>query len=104
MRSAAIRSREISLPNISEISPRVTGWKSPRHQDPRLEFRQLLRVGRDVEGDAHRRAEGGTGVKGKTLPRPDQFDWPPAKIFAEVVEEEVDGAIAPDHARDHVLG
>ena len=73
-----------------------------RHQHPRLEFCQLLGVGRDVEGDANSRPKGGAGVEGKTLPCPDELDRPPAQVFFQVVEQELEGAVAPDHARQDV--
>ena len=71
---------------------------------PASSFVSCLRVGRDVEGDPHRRAEGRAGVKRKALPCPDELDRPPAKIFLQVVEQELEGAVAPDHAREDVSG
>ena len=85
------------------MSPRVTGWNiATAIKHPGLEFGELFRVGRDVEGDAHRRSEGGASVERKTLPCPDEFYWPPAKIFAQVVEEEVKDAIASNYARQDI--
>jgi hypothetical protein len=43
-------------------------------------------------------------VEGKVLPCPDELDRPPAEILAQVVEEEVERAVAPDHAREHFAG
>ena len=41
-------------------------------------------------------------MKRKALPCPDEFDRPPAQIFVQVVEQELEGAVAPDHARQDV--
>jgi hypothetical protein len=38
-------------------------------------------------------------VEGETPPCRDQLDRPPAEIFLQIVEEEVEGAAAADHAR-----
>ena len=64
----------------------------------------MLRVGRDVERDANSRAESGAGVKRKALPCPDELDRPPAQVFLQVVEQELEGAVAPDHARQDFSG
>ena len=43
-------------------------------------------------------------MEGKALPCPDEFDRPPAQVFFQVVEQELEGAIAPDHARKDFSG
>ena len=40
----------------------------------------------------------------KTLPCPDEFDRPPAKIFAQVVKQEVEDAIASNHPCEDLAG
>ena len=86
-RSAAIRSREISRPNISENSPSSPAGTSPPPSapPPRVLSAVLRRP-----GCRRRRAppvRSGTGVERKTFPCPDELDRPPAKIFAQVVEQ-----------------
>ena len=43
-------------------------------------------------------------MKGKALPCPDELDRPPAQVFLQVVEQELEGAVAPDDARQDVSG
>ncbi len=62
----------------------------------------MLGVGRDVEGRANSRAEGGAGVKRKTLPCPDERDRPSAQVFLQIVDEELERAVAPDDAGEDV--
>ena len=56
------------------------------------------------KADAHRRSERGAGVERKTFPCPDELDRPPAKIFAQVVEQKVEDAIASNHPCEDLAG
>jgi hypothetical protein len=54
-------------------------------------------AGRDVEGDADRGSERRAGVKAKTPPCPHQLDRPPTKVPLQVVEQQFERALPPDH-------
>ena len=97
-RSAAIRSREISRPNISEISPRVTGWNiATAISTPASSFVSCFASAGMSKATRTAGPNAARVWSAKPLPCPDELDRPPAKIFAQVVEEEVEDAIASDH-------
>jgi len=82
----------------------VTGWKyATAIKTPASSFVSCL-ASADVEGDPQGRSERRAGVEGKTLPCPDELDRRPPQILAEVVEQEVEGAVAADDAGEDFAG